>query len=250
MKQEKSFTLIELLVVVAVIAVLIAMLLPALQKARELSQQAVCASHWRQIGIYMQMYQQDYRDKMPPTSFNLNLMPFYDNQGDSRYDGYCGFGMLKPYITSKTQLGNSGDWLDLPPAGWVSTEIWDRGIFGCPVSNRIGFGNWLNILYTFPVTAEGSRPCWEPSIPWPFAPPDPGQPSNIAVGVCSVWRTSSMWVPQPFHVDGPYEMGDGKGVNILRWDGHVLWRKVEDFAYFGVNYGADGHGKYRAAFNN
>jgi len=64
--EKKGFTLIELLVVVAIIAILAAMLLPALAKAREKARQALCMSNLKTIGTYIMMYVQDYEDRMPP----------------------------------------------------------------------------------------------------------------------------------------------------------------------------------------
>ncbi len=95
-KSPAGFTLIELLVVISIIALLIALLLPALARAKSLALQIQCASNMRQIGIAMQEYANEYRGMYPPT--NTGNYPFggFNDDYSGTWTTYptWGFGLL------------------------------------------------------------------------------------------------------------------------------------------------------------
>ncbi len=134
---QRGFTLIELLVVIAIIAILAAMLLPALAKAKQKAYGAACISNLRQWGLAMTMYLDDNRNIFPmpkiPTGtpgssgYNEN-MPGWSNfadfhnagQGDSAW-----FNALPSYIGAKALwdiAANSAS------PGFVNS----KKIFDCP----------------------------------------------------------------------------------------------------------------------
>ena len=69
MKLERGFTLIELLVVIAIIAILAALLLPALHRAKQKAQAATCLNNLKQWGLATQLFISENEDFLPPEGF-------------------------------------------------------------------------------------------------------------------------------------------------------------------------------------
>ncbi len=100
-KKHNYFTLIELLVVIAIIAILAAMLLPALQKARQQATKIACTNNLRQLGLVCMHYTDDYGGIALPMSIKsadgtitlwgaiLRNGGYFEASGSFDTDGYC-----------------------------------------------------------------------------------------------------------------------------------------------------------------
>ena len=77
MKRNTGYTLIELLVVVAMIALLVAILVPSLNKARELAKMTVCKSTVKQLGLAFHMYADDNGGSLPWCGWGMSYLHTY-----------------------------------------------------------------------------------------------------------------------------------------------------------------------------
>src|SRR5207247_890801 len=108
--QRRGFTLVELLVVIAIIGILIALLLPAVQAAREAGRRAQCMNNMRQLGIASHTYHDTFQ-ALPPTGG----AQYYNQVG-----GWSWLTYLMPFI-EQTATYNQIDWTKAPTDTTVNT---------------------------------------------------------------------------------------------------------------------------------
>jgi len=240
-----GFTLIELLVVVAIIAVLVALLLPALVRVRERAYKITCASNLHQIGIGITFYAQEYDGFLPASRAYWGVKPWYwekdsidavsDLLGLLREDcSYYGAGAERRY-----------------PAIFMCPSAYKQGH-----RLRGGTSSGVQIVYTrYTLTTHGKSYRLSPGS-WYVEPPeritqtesiyhsDKPFSSVMVADACRYDLTDVAWFGGAFwnanHIIGVFKVdrdfaenpGDIDGVNSLHIDGHVEWVPGADLRKF------------------
>jgi prepilin-type N-terminal cleavage/methylation domain-containing protein len=207
-----GFTLIELLVVIAIIAILAGMLLPALSKAKAKASQTYCLNSQKQIGLAVNMYIPDYRDRIPLCK---NWGKAWKGDHDLRPDDLWMPELLQPYIGTNTVKPKTTKRSEHKPTS---------GIFACPsgLKARIPAGEpGASFTREFFFDNDGVTYVWNhiyltrDGSSYEVKKPVSGRSANdipIPTKACLVWEI-------------PYwnyrYMPHSQGINIVCADGHA-----------------------------
>jgi prepilin-type N-terminal cleavage/methylation domain-containing protein len=138
---RRGFTLIELLVVIAIIGVLIALLLPAVQKVREAANRTSCSNNLKQLGLAIHNYHDTFK-ALPPWGFDFTYNPNPMNPLGDQREGHSMHTLILPFIEQDNIYRRVRiDYSVNDPNNWEPAYA---NIFGLP-----GLGNVFPNISTF-----------------------------------------------------------------------------------------------------
>ena len=205
-----GFTLIELLVVIAIIAILAAMLLPALSAARERARSTQCLGNVRQIGTALTAYADD-NERYPSTHLTSRTLPGYSSfkEGLPTWSEmlWCG-GYLGIEVEDKNRYANTGVWV-------CPSDGSGEGPFN--VALQIDTGHYYND-YIINKWQMGST-----KANWGIVERSLSELTNPA-GTITVADGSYVYISDNGYYRRVHKR-HGKGINVAWADGHASWEK-------------------------